>query len=107
MNEPLEIEKIWTLSTGHLAPETRKKLAKFATVDDIVSYSNDYGFFIPIILQDGWIESPERYPGELVQIMAYAAQKKIAWLHFDADGPRVPAIPYYEEEDLNASTQAN
>jgi len=98
MSEPLEIERVWTLSTGHLTPDTRKKLTEPHAVNAFLSYSNDHGCFIPIILQDGWIESPERYPGELIQIMTYATQKNIAWLHFDADGPKVPVIPYYEED---------
>jgi hypothetical protein len=85
-SEPLAV-----LSTAHLTPDTRTRLAEGKL--SVLVYPNEYGGFI-------YVGDPaENNPTEpeLKAVFEVAAQAGLVWLKFDRDAALVEGLPVFAE----------
>lgn len=104
----LEISKMMTLSTAHIAPNTAKDLEKTArcefplnmlscNVPFPVYKKGDYGYFIYVTedtISDALIG--DFCPSDLLDVAIYAENNGCNLLCLDGDGPTVPDLKTYE-----------
>lgn len=86
------VEPLAALSTTHLTPATRRKLA--AGELSVTAYPNDVGGFV-------YVGAPRfNVPAEsdLAPIFDLAGRAGIVWLKFDSDAGVVDGLPVFEEE---------
>lgn len=92
----MEINKMLTISSTHIKPETWKTLENEPPFE-IVVYNKEcefglYGFFILVIDSES-CNAPE----DLAACMRFAEDHDCAWLCLDTDGEVLPELPTYEE----------
>lgn len=100
MHEPLVArllklaEPMAALSTAHLTPLTRRKLA--GNELSVHAYRNEYGGFVYVG------DSNEIAPTEsdLATIFDLARRARLVWLKFDANAGVVDGLPTYGETEL-------
>jgi len=86
-------EPLTVISTRHLKPVTRLKLAGNAL--SVNAYPDEHGGFV-------YVGTPAyQIPSEpdLAEIFALAERAGIVWLKFDGDGGIVEGLALYDEED--------
>ena len=85
-------EPMAALSTAHLTPRTRRRLADNQL--SVHAYPNDYGGFVHVG------DSPEIVPTEvdLALIFGIARRARLVWLKFDGDAGVVDGLPTYDDE---------
>jgi hypothetical protein len=94
----VEIEKMITLSTGHIQASTAEYLNQDYHDTNLVVYEKDeFGWFIS--LDSEYI--PEMLktletPADLAQVIAYALDHGCTWLALDVDGQELEELPTYE-----------
>jgi hypothetical protein len=91
----LEIEKVLTISTAHLSPETAKVLTEENSFGWIVFPKGDIGWFIYTAKQIDVLDPPDT-PTDLLQCVLLARANDCAWLCLDRDAGRVMGAPTYE-----------
>lgn len=79
------------LSTAHLTPETRRKLADNEL--SVHAYPNEYGGFVHV--GDPFENDPTE--PDLAQIFGIARCARLVWLKFDSDAGVVEGLPTYED----------
>jgi len=79
------------ISTAHLHPDTRKRLADGAL--SVLAYANDYGGFIYV----GEPRENEPTEPELAALFETARSAGIVWLKVDCDGPVVDGLPTFDD----------
>lgn len=94
ISNPVNIEKIITLSTRHIRPETAKSLD--------YELNNDAMFIVVYAKEDfGWfIKVPEDFneidvPYDLMQCLLFARDLGCSWLCLDRDGQELYYLPRY------------
>lgn len=101
----LEIAQILTISSKHLARETKELLDD--SVDDMeespmppVYEKQGFGWFIACDPSSD-AETPWEsiYPKDLVRVMKFAKEKGCFWLCIDVEGPLVKSLPIYVENE--------
>jgi hypothetical protein len=85
------IEPLLALSTAHLSPTTRQKLAEDQL--SVNAYPNDHGGFVYV---GHPVYSTPTEP-ELAEIFKLAAQAQVVWLKFDGDAAIVDDLPVFDE----------
>ncbi|WP_228403760.1 hypothetical protein [Diaphorobacter nitroreducens] len=84
-------EPMVALSTEHLHPDTRLRLAKGAL--SVVTYPNEYGGFVYVGTEGGNTPSEP----ELAAIFEVVRDADIVWIKFDRDTPVVEGLPTFED----------
>lgn len=85
------IEPMAVLSTAHLTPETRRKLADNEL--SVHAYPNEYGGFVHV--GDPFENEPTE--PDLAQIFEVARRARLVWLKFDGDAGVVEGLPNYDD----------
>jgi hypothetical protein len=88
---PDHIEPLLALSTAHLRPTTRQKLA--ADQLSVNAYPNEHGGFVYV---GHPVYSTPTEP-ELAEIFKLVAQAQVVWLKFDGDAAIVDGLPVFNE----------
>lgn len=99
----LEINKMLTISIGHISDETDKRIMKGvgkninAPLDLCIFPKGDYGYFI-FIDEKFYKEyhSELNVPDDLDQCIRFAIDNDCAWLCLDCDGIEVNELPIYD-----------
>lgn len=92
----MEIDKMLTLSTGHITEESAillDRLADGITDNGPITYKKkDYGWFVHIydILEEFDI------PEDLKKVIEFARRHNCSWLCLDCNGNRVDFLPVYD-----------
>lgn len=107
-----EIERMLTVSTGHVTKDTLALLEREANgYDDagITAYGKSgYGYFVYLMEDDNPHQTTDRdgnptygrnVPADLVAMMQYARDMGCQVLCLDADGARVPYLPWYAGDE--------
>jgi hypothetical protein len=87
-------ERLVAISTAHLRPATRKRLA-----DDrlsVLAYPNEYGGFAYVGDDDGLTPVEP----ELAVLIKAARREGIVWIKFDADALQVEGFETFGDEEL-------
>ena len=90
MTLPIWDRKVADISTGHLTELTREVLGLNTYPDYVMR--GDYGFLVFVT------EDHARVPDDLRPVLNAARDQGFDYVMFDADGPRVDDLPWYEEE---------
>ena len=96
----ITVESMLVASTGHITAAERDLFEDDTRhqAEDIVVYSNEYGFFLylnwpsgdpPVFEQEGWSEG-------LQALARRAREAGCSWLKLDRDGNKVDGVPYYD-----------
>lgn len=93
----LEINKILTLSTGHLTNKTCNTwLPQMIESTAIPAYEKgEFGWLVFAWSDSSSLDEPD-YPNDLRVCLAFAQEHDCLWVNFDADGPIVDGLPVYE-----------
>ena len=91
-----ELEKMLTISTGHVTHETAKLLASDAIPSTTVFAKGEYGWliYIPDVMVD--YVMPEHRPAELHAAMFLAHKLGCVWLVLDCDAPEIEELPTFK-----------
>lgn len=84
-------EPMIALSTEHLHPDNRQRLADGAL--SVLAYPNDYGGFVHV----GEVAENAPSEPELAAIFTIARSAGIVWIKFDRDVPAVEGLPTFED----------
>ncbi|WP_047155442.1 hypothetical protein [Aneurinibacillus tyrosinisolvens] len=83
------IEKLLTISTAHISPNTACWLDEQASltgrnkVQLIVYPKGEYGWFLPVY--DEMIDPEKKFPRDLLFVLGYALGADCSWIIFDPD----------------------
>lgn len=95
----LETEKLLTISTAHITPQTANWLDRY--IDDLppVYAKGDYGWFIYI--GSWWFSEKKPIPDDLGFLLQFCMLNKVDVLCLDSDAETLDLLPEYdwEEED--------
>ena len=89
----LEINKVITLSTAHIMPDTADFLDK-NVMEKSVNRTDDYDIIVYQKAAYGWIiiiaddtkESMEQWPKDLQDVIQFALEQECYWICLDCDG---------------------
>lgn len=84
-------EPLIVISTAHLHPDTRKRLADGTL--SVIAHANDYGGFVYV----GTSSENEPTEPELAALFKAARTAGIVWLKVDGDGPVVEGFPTFDD----------
>jgi hypothetical protein len=95
----LEIERILTISTGHLTETTRLMLDHPKARNSLgrgPTASSEFGWvFWAELLEDiPFLE--ELMPKDLLEVLKFTEQQDCAYVRLDADGDQVEGLEYYD-----------
>lgn len=99
------IDKVLTISSFHVSPDTSEKLDKLDTepafphIDLSVYPKADFGWWIcidPCIVKD---DGTRRIPDDLMDCIRFAWKHDCTWLCFDCDGEIIPELKTYDWEN--------
>lgn len=90
-------EPLVAISTTHLPLSVRDAIAEQRTRNwGTVLYDNEFGAFMAIIET---MVPTDAAPAAMKTIYAWAAERGISWVKFDADAPSVAGLPSYGDGD--------
>lgn len=90
-------EPLVAISCTHLPLSVREAIAEQRTHNwGTVLYDNDYGAFMAIIES---MAPTDTAPAAMKMIYAWAAERGISWVKFDADAAPVLGLPCYGDGD--------
>lgn len=84
------------LSTGHLALQTRERLADGALCESLGITRRPHGWFVAAHDE---IETDEGLPPDMLHCLRYARENGAGWVLFDADADRQEGLPWYGESN--------
>lgn len=84
-------EPLIVISTAHLHPDTRKRLADGTL--SVLAHANDHGGFVYV----GTSSENEPTEPELATLFKAARTAGIVWLKVDGDGPVVDGLPTFDD----------
>ena len=91
---PVEIMSCPVVSTRHLSDCERD----CGNPDwPVATLENEYGFIVYVGDAKELVEHPEEWPG-LLAAAEWAKLHGFSWVRFDADGPKQPGLPIFEQE---------
>lgn len=79
----MEINKMLTVSTGHISKETAELLDKDNIYGLVVYQKDEYGWFIFLSEEDDYYAG---IPDELLKLIKFAKDLGCSWLCLDRDG---------------------
>lgn len=85
------IEPLLALSTAHLSPTTRQKLA--ADQLSVNAYPNEYGGFVYV---GHPVYSTPTEP-DLAEIFKLVTLAQVVWLKFDGDAAVIDGLPVFDD----------
>lgn len=98
-NETLDIQGMLVVSTGHLCAKTRDRLNNGNDFGIASIWHTGYGWGMYLAAVYGAIDAPDSTVPDCIAAAADVADDaNCPVLMFDADGPRHPALPFYDEE---------
>lgn len=100
----LEIDKMWTLSTGHISLKDYNLLEKNHYHHTVINYA--YGVIILVlddklppreqsidfVLDEEYESSYKLFSKEFIEILRIAQKNDISWIKFDRDGALVEEL---------------
>lgn len=91
----LEIDKIVTVSTGHVSKETAAML-EAGTVSTATFAKGEYGWFVYAGSYDENLPNGDTMPAELGALINLAGRNGCVWLVLDCDGPILEGFPTFD-----------
>lgn len=91
----LEIDRILTLSTGHVTESTSELLNNDGIPGLIVYPKDAYGWFI-LCSEEEKTDEPITIPDDLTEVIKFAIANDCTWLCLDRDGYFTDKLPKYE-----------
>ena len=92
----MEIAQMLVLSNNHIQESTAELLDEGC--DALVVYDKPgYGWFIPIIQDDDYLEErKEDIPSDLYEVLLFAQTHGCQWLMFDRDVKPIEELPHFD-----------